>query len=355
MVPGLFIGSTSGHAGKNTMLMGIGLRLIREGVNLGYMKPVGTMPVTQNGRHGDEDAFFVQEVLGLDADPELVTPVLINQDFKVQAFQTGSPDQMPKIKDAYEKLSANREAMLLGGSGGMLSGRYCNLSGMRLVKEMGLKTVIVDRLEKDIKYDTLATYKDTLGDNMIGAILNDVPSGYMAEVEGLIKPFLERSGIPVLGIVPRDQLMGAISVTELAERLSARIVSAQEKCSHMVENFLIGSMQVENFMTYMRRQKNAAVIVGGDRADVQLVALEASCPCLVLTGNLYPNDIILSRADSLGIPVLLVREDTYTVAQKMEMVLSRHKFRDSIKIRQGAQLVAGTLDFLAIRQALGLK
>lgn len=358
MVPGLFIGSTSGHAGKNTMLMGIGLRLIREGVNLGYMKPVGSSPVHQggqNGRHGDEDAVFVQEVLGLEGAPELVTPVMVNQDFKVQAFQTGVPDQLPKIKKAYEKLSAGRQAMLLCGSGGMLTGRYCNLSGMRLVKELGLKTVIVDRLEKDIKYNTLATYKDTLGDNMVGAILNDVPSGYMAEVEGLIKPFLERIGIPVLGIVPRDKLMGAISVTELAERLSARVVSAQEKCSHMVEKFLIGSMQVENFMTYMRRQKNAAVIVGGDRADVQLVALEASCPCLVLTGNLYPNDIILSRADSLGIPVLLVRDDTYTVAQRMEFVLSRHKFRDAVKIRQAAQLVAGTLDFSAIREALEIK
>ena len=82
----------------------------------------------------------------------------------------------------------------------------------------------------------------------------------------------------------------------------------------MVENFLIGTMQVENFMTHFRKHKNSAVIVGGDRSDVQLVALEGNCPCLVLTGNLYPNDIILTRSEVLSIPIVVVRDDTFTVA-----------------------------------------
>ena len=107
-------------------------------------------------------------------------------------------------------------------------------------------------------------------------------------------------------------------------------------------------------MTYFRRQKNSAIIVGGDRADVQLVAIEGECPCLVLTGNLFPNDIILSRADTLGVPIIMVRDDTYTVAKKMESLLSRHKMRDVMKIRQGAHLVSTNLDFATIRSALGV-
>ncbi|SHN51233.1 phosphotransacetylase family protein [Desulfovibrio litoralis] len=355
MVPGLFIGATSGYAGKNTMLMGIGLRLMRENINLGYMKPVGLNLVKHNGQQGDEDAVFVQEVLGLSENPEDVTPIVVTQDFKVQAFQSGVEDQLPKIKKSYEKLAQNKELMLLGGSGNMFTARYCNLDAMRLVKEMGWKVLVVERFSNALKYDLLTVYKDMLKDQMLGVILNDIPNIFMSEVEGLIKPYLERSGIPVLGIVPKDQLMSSISVSDLTESLSARVISAQERCSTMIENFLIGSMQVENFMAYLRRHKKAAVIVGGDRADIQLVALESGCPCLVLTGNIYPNDIILSRADALGIPILLVREDTYSVANKMEQVLFRHKLRDPIKVRQGAQLVAGSLNFIAIKEALGLR
>jgi BioD-like phosphotransacetylase family protein len=116
----------------------------------------------------------------------------------------------------------------------------------------------------------------------------------------------------------------------------------------------IGTMQVENFMTHFRKNKNSAIIVGGDRSDVQLVALEGDCPCLVLTGNLYPNDIILTRSEVLEIPIIMVREDTYTVAKRMETILSRHKLRDVIKIRQGAQLVSSSIDFEYLKQAAGL-
>ena len=109
-----------------------------------------------------------------------------------------------------------------------------------------------------------------------------------------------------------------------------------------------------DLMTHFRRQKNSAIIVGGDRSDVHLVALEGDSPCLVLTGNLYPNDIILTRSEVLEIPIIVVREDTYTVAKKMETLLMRHKLRDEIKIRQGAQLINANLDFATLKSELGL-
>ena len=173
-------------------------------------------------------------------------------------------------------------------------------------------------------------------------------------MNSLILPFLEKNGIPVLGVIPHDPLMSSIRAKDLAESLGGRLITAQSKATGMVESFLIGTMQVENFMTYFRRHQNAAVIVGGDRADVQLVAIEGDCPCLVLTGNLFPNDIILSRAETLNVPIIMVRDDTYSVALKMEQILNRHKLRDIIKVRQTAELINSTLNFNLLRQGLGM-
>ena len=261
---------------------------------------------------------------------------------------------MPGIVDAYRQLASRHDVMVVAGSGSMYSGRYCNVDGIRVVKELGLKAIIIDRLHKELNYDYLVVLKDTLGDNLAGVVLNDIPANFMNEVEGLIKPFLERNGVRVVGVIPKDPLMGAIKVGDLAERLGGKVISAQNKSDKVVENFLIGTMQVENFMTHFRKNKNSAVIVGGDRSDVQLVALEGNCPCLVLTGNLYPNDIILTRSEVLNIPIVVVRDDTYTVAKKMEVILSRHKLRDVIKIRQGAQLVSSSIDFAYVKEAAGL-
>ena len=356
MAKGLYIGATRAFSGKNMLSVGLGLRLQKEGVNLGYMKPLGTLPVEKNGAIGDEDAFFIQEVLGLDQQPDLVTPVMETHDFKMHAFsgQDGSSDHMRDIASAYGQLSRDRDLMLVCGAGHTLSGKYCRLDGVRMVRELGLKALIVDRLQHEINYDELMIQKELLGDSLIGAVLNDIPSSFMTEIENVIRPYLERNGIPVLGILPTDPLMGSIRAHELAEGLGGRLVAAQGRAEGMVENFLIGTMQVENFMTYFRRHPNSAVIVGGDRADVQLVAIEGNCPCLVLTGNLFPNDIILSRADTLNVPIVMVRQDTYTIAKKMENLLNRHKMRDVMKIRQGAQLISNNLDFIALRAGLGI-
>ncbi|EPR43873.1 DRTGG domain protein [Desulfovibrio sp. X2] len=351
---GLYVGATAGYSGKNMIALGIGLWLQKQNLKVGYLKPVGAMPVEKNGKLGDEDAFFMQQVLGLDQDPSLVTPVLVTQDFKVKAFSGQCHDLMADVRDSYEKLSAGKDLTLVAGSGSMYSGRYCNVDGVSVVKNLGIKAIVIDRFEKELKYDYLAVMREQLGDQLLGVVLNDVPATYMDELRSMLIPFLEGAGVKVLGVIPRDPLLGAIKVTDLAERLGGKIISAHGKADRVVENFLIGTMQVENFLTHFKKHRNSAVIVGGDRSDVQLVALEGDCPCLILTGNLYPNEIILTRSEVLEIPIIIVREDTFSVAKKMETLLSRHKFRDAVKIKQGAEIVAANVDLAYIRQQLGV-
>lgn len=354
-MPGLYIGSTTGYSGKNMIVMGLGLKFQKEGYNVGYMKPVGAMPREKDGKLGDEDAFFVQDVLGVEEDPEKVTPVVVTQDFKIKAFNGRIEGLLDSIVDGYKAVSQDRDVTLVAGSGSMYSGKYCDTDAITVIKKLGIKAVVIDRFQKELKYDYLMVMKEILGDQMVGVILNDVPPSFMDEVNQLLGPCLESRGVKVLGVIPRDPLMGAIKVGDLADRLGGKIISAHNKSERVVESFLIGTMQVENFMTHFRKKKNSAIIVGGDRSDVQLVALEGDCPCLVLTGNLYPNDIILTRSEVLETPIIMVREDTFTVAKKMDSILSRHKLRDAIKIKQGAELVAGNIDFQYLKKALDLK
>ncbi len=352
---GIYVGSTSSYSGKNLITMALGLKLAAQGHSVGYMKPVGAMPRLDGAGPGDEDAFFVQGVLGLEQDPSLVTPVLVTRDFRVKAFTGGHGDLMTPIKDAYATLSKGKDVMLVAGSGTFLgSGTYCGVDGALVAKELGCKVVLVDRYKNELRYDYILRVKATMGDALAGVIFNDVPEHYMEEANELLIPFLEKRGVPVLGVVPSDPVLGAIKVADLAGRLSGKIISAHNKADRVVEDFLIGTMQVENFMTHFRRHKNSAIIVGGDRSDVQLVALEGSCPCLILTGNLYPNDIILTRSEVLETPIIIVREDTYTVAKKMENILSSHKLRDTLKVTHGVQLVGGSLDMARLLENVGI-
>ena len=147
---GIYIGSTAGYSGKNMVSMSLGLRMQEEGYRIGYMKPVGAMPTEIDGKPGDEDALFVQEVLGLSEDPEKVTPVVVNQDFKAKAFKGEYNNLMDKIQQNYAELSKDKDVMIVAGSGSMYSGKYCDVDGVSLVKALGLKALVIDRYVKSL-------------------------------------------------------------------------------------------------------------------------------------------------------------------------------------------------------------
>ena len=98
-------------------------------------------------------------------------------------------------------------------------------------------------------------------------------------------------------------------------------------------------MQVDKAIEYFKKIRNNAVIVGGDRADIQLSAIESGSVCLILTGELYPSEIILSVAEQKNIPILVVREDTYSIAKKLERLSVRLRLRDTGKVDRGMSIV----------------
>ncbi|MFO7726719.1 MAG: phosphotransacetylase family protein [Desulfonatronovibrio sp.] len=352
---GLYIGSTAGFSGKNLITLALGKKAQDLGLNIGFMKPVGAVPKEFEGQMVDEDAYKTAKFLNLDSDPAQMTPVLVSQDFKMKAYTGECLMYRDDIKKAYENLSRGKDLMLVGGSGSFLyQGKYCQLDGYNISRMLGSKVIIVDRYYRELNYDYLIAAKEVLGDDLIGVVLNDVPDYFMQETRDMIVPMLKNRDVNVLGIIPHDDVLKAISIGDLASKLGGRIISMHAKSEQIIQNFLIGTMQIENFMTHFHKNKNVAVIVGGDRSDLQLVALEGNCPCLILTGNIYPNDIILTRSEVLGVPIIVAREDTFTVAQKMENILNRTKLREEVKINQGCQLVSENLDYETLFNKLGI-
>ncbi|MFQ6089879.1 MAG: DRTGG domain-containing protein, partial [Candidatus Bipolaricaulia bacterium] len=79
-------------------------------------------------------------------------------------------------------------------------------------------------------------------------------------------------------------------------------------------------------------------------ADMQLASFEVSTSCLILTGGIYPDPTVLSKADELGIPVLLVPDDTYIAARRVEAVEPRLSPEEE-KLQSVRQLIAEHLNW----------
>jgi hypothetical protein len=353
MVP-LYVGSTASYSGKSLVTMGIGARLKRDGYKVGYFKPLGTHPRREGGVVTDDGTWLIYNVLGLQDPLELVCPVILTHDLQIKAYGEDVPGLEDRIVRAYKEVSKDKDVMLVGGAVNLYFGAFLGIAQHQLVKKLGLKVLLVDRYDGEFCVDCILAGKELLGNRLVGVVLNAVSLDYRRDVEELVAAFLGRKGIQLLGALPHDEILGSIKVRDLVENLSAKLLCCHDKLDGLVKRFLIGGMQVDKFLEYYRKAPHNAVIVGGDRSDVQMVAVEGHTECLILTGDLYPSEFILARAEQRGVPIMLVRDDTYTVAQKIQRLSTRLRLRETEKVKRALRIVDKHLDFARLYSLLGL-
>lgn len=343
---GLYIASTHPRSGKTLVSCSLGVLLQRLGHKVGFMKPLGEMLKRVEAGNGDADALIVQEVLGQYVLPEVLTPVMLPSwsELILTKVENYAAERLEAVKKSYAEISAGKDLMILSGtSTAPFSGSFAGLDSMTLVRELDLKVVLVERYESGINFDSLLFMHKALEGRLVGCVLNDIPPNEIPAVENVMEPFLRDSGVTVLGLVPHDPRLNSIRCLDLAFSLGGRIVAGNRNASNLVEGFLIGTMQVENFMTHLRANPGSAVIVGGDRADLQLAALHGKCPCLILTGNLGPHELVRTKAEEAGVPVIVAKEDSYQVARSMSRILKGKKFHELAQIQAGVTIVNESL------------
>jgi len=351
----LFIGSTAGNSGKTLITVGLGLALKECGYKVGYLKPLGKLPITVEGKVVDADAQFLKGILGLAEPLEQICPVVLTQDLVARGLRGEVPDLHSKIQQAYEAISAGKDITLIGGAGSLADGAFLGISGTRLAKEFRASVLLIDPYLNEVGLDCILTAKEALEDRLMGVVLNRVTPQSLPEVEQMVVPFLGTMGIEVLGVLPLDRVLDAVTVRQLTEILDGKVLCAHERLDEFVERFSVGAMDVDAALGYFRKLPNKAVITGGHRADIQLAALETSTKCIVLTGDQMPNEIIISRAREVGVPMISVHYDTYTTVEKLEAVLGRIRIREERKVQRARELLRDRLNYRRIVEKLGLK
>ncbi len=350
----LFVGSRKGYSGKNLTVMGIGQRFLKDGLNVGYFRPFGRLPIKVGGILTDKDAWFIHRVLMLKDPVETLCPVVMTHDMMVEGCRAEVSGLEEKVLETFEAVSKGKDVVLVGGAGTLESGRFLNISGYDLIAKLNASVLLVDRYDGEFYLDALLDTKGRLGERLQGAILNSVQAGYVETIENLIVPFIERKGIPVFGSLPYDAVLGSVMIADIVEALGGDVLCCRNKLDGLIEHFLIGGMQVNRALEYIKKARNNAVIVGGDRADIQLAAIEAATQCLILSGNLYPNEIVISRAEMRGIPIIVVRDDTYSVAKKVEDLSRKLRLREKDKVYCGIRLIEERVNFERLYEALGI-
>jgi BioD-like phosphotransacetylase family protein len=348
----LYIASTSGYSGKTLLALALARSWSASGVSVGYVKPLGKLPVMAGKKVVDGDALFLAEELGLPGSLEEICPVVITQDLLMGAYRREPLRLREKVERAVAKAASSVEILLLGGAANLRDGFFLGLSPLEVISSLDCRVLLIDRFEGEKSMDQVLWAAGILGERLLGVVLNRVAPSRETFARDVVRPYFESGKIRIFGVIPVDPLMDSISVAVLAEGLSAVVASGEDRMDTMIERFCVGAMDVDGALRVFRRIPRKAVVTGGMRPDIQHAALETDTRCLILTGGVSPNEGVRHRARMLGVPILMVQGDTMATVERFEQLLGRVRIREKVKSERGVDLVDKQVDIGGILAAL---
>jgi BioD-like phosphotransacetylase family protein len=351
----LLLASSRDSTGKTAVALALGRLAQDRGRSVGYMKPKGTRLQSNVGKTLDTDPMLAREVLGIDAEMHEMEPIVYSGTF-IEGAIRGREDPAAlgdRVESAFETLSEGMDLMVVEGGDRCTTGGIVDLADDDVAERLDADVLLLERLESAEDVDRLLGVADRVGDRIAGVIFNAVPDSAYDLVESDVVPFLERRDIPVRGVVPHDRELAGVTVSDLTDELGGRVLSGGDEAV-FIERVLVGAMGGEAALSHFRRTKDAAVVTGGDRADIQRAALEApGVNALILTGGFEPPGAVLGTASERDVPVLSVQSDTLATVERAERLIRGGRVRDAAAVETMQQLLHDHVNVDSLLEADG--
>ncbi|MFD1634227.1 phosphotransacetylase family protein [Haloplanus ruber] len=349
----LLVTATGESTGKTDVAVALGRQAQARGHSVGYMKPKGTRLQSQVGKTLDRDPMLARELLEGDDEMHEMEPIVYSPTFVRSAMEGRErPDELrERVREGFDAVAADRDLTVVEGGGRLTTGGVVDLTDPEVADLLGADVVLIAEYETPADVDDVLAAARQIGDRLTGVLFNRVADAVYDEVETLVAPFLEERGVPVLGVLPREPTLAGVTVADLASELGAELLT-DVPTDGIVERFLVGAMSGESALRFFRRTKDAAVVTGGDRADIHTAALEApGIRCLVLTGGRRPPATVLGTAAEKGVPILLCSGDTLTTLERAEEVVRGGRTRDEHTVEVMGDLLTDHADVDALLDA----
>jgi BioD-like phosphotransacetylase family protein len=337
MIP-IFVASNTGYSGRTFISLGLAVKLREQGYSVGYLKPVGRTPLKKGKGVYDADAVFIKETLALEEPLETISPFVRTYENQTLLFKGGLKTVKKRVLDAMKTLR-RKDFVIIGGAGDLFEGSLLGINALSLLNDMKAYLLMVEPWRDETSADSLFGTSKLVGNRFLGGVLNKVPPNTVAHVKETVKPFLEKAGVKVFGVFAKDRALESVTVRQLNEILNGKVVCCGDQLDEFVENYSIGAMDVDSALNYFRRIPNKAVITGAHRSDIQLAALETSTKCIILTGGLPTNDVVIGKAQAKNVPIISVSDDTFTTIDKIEVSMGKTNIREKRKVERVKELM----------------
>ena len=248
----LLIASSEPHTGKSATILGIAHQLEKRDIKLGYGKPLGTCFSEDDTIQDEQDLQFISHTLKLSSERVKAPLLLLNEKTILESLNTDTNYQ-DKLVEYFNSIEG--DLILLEGGGTLTQGNLFHLSVPEIAAKLNASVLFVIKYESLFIIGQILHAKQLLGDHLAGVLINNVPSNALDTVENVLKPFMKKKGIDILGIMPTNRLLQSVSVRELVSQLDAQVLCREDRLDLMVESLTVGAMNVNSALEYFRQGK----------------------------------------------------------------------------------------------------
>ena len=348
-MPYIFIGTTGDRAGHSIITWATALRLKDRGLKVGFMKPFGTHPMNVGGLWTDCDAFLFKNVLNLQEPFDQICPYLLSE----EAWRQKETREIREgIKSLAKELSFGKDILLIMGSEHIFFDDPSQpIADVSLVNELKADFVLISRFRDTAKsiYSILSV-SSLLKDRVKGIVLNRVPLEKGEEISQKMIPSLLQKGIPVITALPEDPVLSFRSLGEIRDILDGEVLWGKEGLGQSVGGMTVGSTDLKRELLVFKRAHNKIVLLKPFSPDgrAEEPAGHRSIAGILLTGGRGPVPQLLQAAKKGNIPLILVKDDSFAVLERLEKSPSGLAPKDECKVRHFTELMDrnGALDRL---------
>jgi len=345
----LFIGSTGDQAGQTLVTWAIVKILLGKGYRPGFFKPFGTQPVKNDGSWTDHDALLFKTVLSLEDPLDRICPYLLTD----ESWKQKEPSLiLGECRELSASLSEGKDVLIMMGSRHIFfDDASWPVPDMTIVKELMADFVLVNRFRKSSTsiYSILFAYS-LLKDLMKGVIINRVVPEKMQEVRERLIPSLSSKGILAVSAVAEDSVLSLWSLREIRDVLHGEVLWGEELLDRPVGRMTVGSTPLRGGSLLFKRVYNKIVFLDGlpSERETETPAPPESVAGILLTSGVRPPPQIIEAAAGENIPLLLVKEDTFAVRERLDQDPHHLSHKDESKVLHYAKLMNqdGSLDRL---------
>ena len=344
----LFIGSTGDQAGHSLVAWTIARRLVEKGLDVGFLKPFGTNPVQIEGLWSDPDAFLFRDILRLKEPIERICPYLITEE---SWREKESTEIIHEIKSLAQELSISKDVLIIMGSGQIFFDTVsCHVSDVALINDLKADFVLVNRYRETSRFVySILSISSLLKDRIKGIILNRIPPEKYKEISDQVAPSLIRKGIPITTTLSEDPILSFRSLAEIREALDAHILYGEQSLEQPVSGMTVGSADLKGQLRLFKRAYNKIILLAPCPApETEGPSTQRPVAGIILTGGRHPAPQLLQTAKEAGIPLMLVKGDTFSVLERLDHNTPPLSTKDEVKVRYFTELMDenGALDKL---------